>query len=134
MTTEHWSPELDALLFNIGPLKTPTGPISTFVTGSYAYGTPNANSDLDLVIPPCDSLLANILTVASDHGDYPIKFGSLNLIIPADLESYQTWKDGTQALSTRKPVGRDEAINFFDALFYSRGLHKSHHTPSGKPA
>lgn len=96
-----------------------------FITGSHAYGTPHAKSDIDLVLPPInhknniltDNLL-KILIPNSDLNQFPIRFGKLNLIVPQSIEEYRVWYVVTKRLIRKskelnKPITRDKAVTVF---------------------
>ena len=109
----------------------------SFLTGSRIYGTPNPESDWDLVVllSPED---AERLWVAFAEDDpdakypsgaasFPLRFGSLNLLVCTTAERYDSWRLGTALLRAaypQKPVTRDEAIDAFQRLFAeeSRGV------------
>lgn len=104
------------------------------VTGSHAYGTPHADSDVDLVIfvgPDGDIPGLNLVLNAADNdvaSDYdgsagfPLTFGKLNLILCTKFEQYDCWAKGTADLIRRRPVTRDEAIAHLRALRIAAGL------------
>lgn len=99
--------------------KKPQQPLA-FLTGSHAYGTPHAKSDIDLVIPVGDDTAKqlNVLLDADDteYGVMSIQSGRLNLILATSPDIYRVWKEGTAELIKRKPVTRDEAIECFERL------------------
>lgn len=73
-----------------------------FITGSRAYGTPNAKSDVDLVIR-VDENTADILRKLSDKTmevaqkgtKTPVRFGNLNLILCETDDEWAVWRVGT---------------------------------------
>lgn len=94
-----------------------------FITGSQVYGTPNEDSDIDLVIlvdgdveshDALELLAAKgepVLAGAEDYGDHlTIRFGDLNLIVFTDEVPFEAWRKTTNELIARRPVTRDEAI------------------------
>lgn len=85
-----------------------------FVTGSYVYGTPNENSDIDICILTND--VGFFWTNSEQKG---IRFGKLNLIAFCSIEKYTRWKDVTNSLIARRPVTRDEAIEAFKAAGFT---------------
>lgn len=91
-----------------------------FLTGSHAYGTPHAKSDIDLVVPVDLSTakkLWDLLTDEdADYGYMTVYTGELNLILATSPDIYRVWKEGTAELIKRKPVTRDEAIECFERL------------------
>ena len=96
-----------------------------FITGSRVYGTPTSKSDIDLVLPPMDPRLRQLLIENSDNSELPIKYGKLNLIICTLPEQYELWKQGTKELIAKSPVTRQEAIDHFDNLFTLHNLPRS---------
>jgi predicted nucleotidyltransferase len=110
-----------------------------FVTGSYAYGQPRADSDIDLVIFVDKG---NDLSLLERHGDSPsdtdepglredyiaaggtpVRFGKLNIIV-CDCEAYfEVWRRGTEELKLRAPVSRDDAIEHMRQLRKAAGFH-----------
>lgn len=99
----------------------------TLISGSHAYGTPNENSDVDLVIKVDSEEMAmwlyNMLNDSEqDHSDTPrfgsmsIRIGKLNLICCWSDWVYNVWLKGTQQLNQIKPVTRDQAIAMFNNL------------------
>jgi hypothetical protein len=125
---------------NLRPIK--SHPWMSVLTGSHAYGTPNEESDIDLVvllpradiqklISQTDSKYAGNMTdmtdtvAGSDSGPFActLRFGKLNLICCFTVESFKIWAEGTQFLKKRAPVTRDEAIECLAAERKAR-LHK----------
>lgn len=96
--------------------------MKSFVTGSHAYGTPNENSDIDLVVfvDPNDTFKL-IEHADSNNGcsngsggpdDVSLRFGKLNLIVLADEEKFHLWKEATDALIGLRPVSRERAVDW----------------------
>jgi predicted nucleotidyltransferase len=93
-----------------------TGP---FITGSVAYGTPTAESDIDLVVLMDTSTARRLNNMAdakqpdskiySDDVDIQFRFGKLNIIACYEPEVFQAWRKGTLELAHRRPVTRDDA-------------------------
>ncbi len=93
-----------------------------FLTGSHAYGTPTALSDIDLVVYVPDKKAHDFLWGKTegdcDDDDYPtIQFGKLNLVACFTLKRYDTWLQVTNELIEQKPVSREDAIKAFQAAF-----------------
>lgn len=96
--------------------------MKSFVTGSHAYGTPNENSDIDLVVLLEGSDTFKLIEHAdSNNGclngsggpdDVSLRFGKLNLIVLADEEKFHLWKAATDTLTARRPVTRQEAVDY----------------------
>lgn len=90
-----------------------------FITGSHAYGTPNENSDVDLVVLMDESVMHNIKDLLEipridPKTGYPnpIYAGNLNIIaVHTDLE-YDAWQNATNYLKSRRPVSREFAIAY----------------------
>jgi hypothetical protein len=96
-----------------------------FITGSHAYGTPNEDSDIDLVMPASDSLCGFLHLACEGNSDRPclsMRFGKLNLIWCVTPEQYQAWYDGTQYLISKAPVSRDRAKEVFAELRMTYGF------------
>lgn len=88
-----------------------------FITGSRAYGQPNAESDVDLVLL-VDDLTTFTLTQQSETKAVPVRYGNLNLILCHSEEEYDAWEKFTQdmiekARTTGEPVSSDEAKEVF---------------------
>ena len=98
------------------------------LTGSRVYGSPRIDSDVDLVVL-VDKETAKKLEDLSDGGTYPVKFGTLNLILVTDERSFEVWKEGTEHLkhvaeTTSITPTREQAIEYLNKLFESRGYLK----------
>lgn len=75
------------------------------LTGSRVYGNPTENSDVDLLIylPSNES---KVLKDSADEIKIPqenwsstsLRYSNLNIILCHDLETYETWKEGTLRL------------------------------------
>lgn len=102
-----------------------------FLTGSYAYGEPTEDSDIDLVVLSRYETVEQLRKLsekvewtkhpASDPGGEPtsasLKFGNLNLIVVADPRAFEVWRVGTDYLVGRKRrTARDKAIKLFKAM------------------
>lgn len=89
--------------------------MKSFLTGSHVYGSPSADSDIDLVI--CVSKRdKQLLVKLSDNKSFPLRFGKLNLILARSKSEFESWKEGTKLLIKRKPVTREEAVKQFNEL------------------
>lgn len=98
-----------------------------FLTGSHAYGTPTADSDVDLVVRVTDAatladllLCAEVATAAKDKPASAVglpqssyRFGRLNIILCHTDRQYADWRDGTALLIASRPVTRDRAVEVF---------------------
>ena len=109
-----------------------------FLTGSQMYGTPTAESDIDLVLSMSVSDTAKLVSVLNSKGERPeyvdygdgqssMKIGSLNLLICHTDNRYISWALGTQVLMREslngfKPVTRDYAVLVFSKLREMLGL------------
>lgn len=94
-----------------------------FITGSQAYGTPGPDSDIDLVIL-CDKEVVDKLQLFSDHSGQDameeyyndglpcLYFGKLNIIFVCNLGLFEVWKKATEFLAAKKPVTREQAIEY----------------------
>lgn len=84
-----------------------------FITGSWAYGEPTPESDVDLVLL-VDSWPRDILLELSETKKVPVRYGKLNLILCYSEEEYDAWYEFTndmlgQRILTGKPVSSEEA-------------------------
>ena len=106
--------------------------MKSFLTGSHAYGTPNKNSDIDLVIcmSKKEGLKLGELT-QPDKGEQmrygssdllTMRFGDLNLIVCLSDEVYAAWKVGTHEAKRKKPLDKTKSKNLFAQLFTSWGF------------
>lgn len=87
-----------------------------FLTGSHAYGTPTADSDIDMVVWAEDAQLRELLV----GGGYPIRYGKLNIILCDNETDWGIWKKGTEALKRVAPVDRETAVAFLQSLGLSQ--------------
>jgi hypothetical protein len=95
-----------------------------FLTGSRAYGTPRVNSDVDVVVRTTPELIDTINLFAFpettfdwyENDSVSFKFGNLNLICVKSDVVYEAWKTGTDELTNKSPVSREDAITAFEAL------------------
>jgi len=87
-----------------------------FLTGSHAYGTPGADSDIDMVVWAEDEALRKLLVGSG----YPVRFGKLNIIICDNEADWNIWVKGTEALKRNAPVDRETAVELFQALGLSQ--------------
>lgn len=84
-----------------------------FFTGSRVYGTPRADSDLDMVLRSSElpfSIRGLADSQAGSGGS--LKFGRLNVIVLSD-EEFLRWASVTGSLCLRRPVTHEEAIRAF---------------------
>jgi hypothetical protein len=97
--------------------------MNAFITGSEAYGQPNFNSDVDLVIR-VDSDTAKRIRCLSDGMKYVpgntnpvVRFGRLNLILCETDEEYAVWRLGTTELIKKStPTAKEQARQVFREL------------------
>lgn len=111
--------------------------LSAFITGSYAYGEPRPDSDIDLVLfmdhneayeleklsdKPDSKAEEDVIDSYGGMGGKCLRFGKLNLLIITNKKVYRMWRKGTEMLTRKKgrthPVTRGYAIKFLDKLFY----------------
>jgi hypothetical protein len=102
--------------------------MKSFITGSYAYGTPTKKSDIDLVVlmdgdwmerirgfaDTCDTKKEYYF--AGGNVSYSLRFGKLNLIAVSDEAEFAAWQYGTAVLKRKKPVTREQAVLMFKNL------------------
>lgn len=119
------------------PKVTPTINImKSILTGSYVYGKPTRESDVDIVIL-CDKETAEILNDqlrpdsyfgrGNNHPsvDNSVRQGRINLIIETQEKAFNCWVEGTEQLVAKKPVKRDEAVKLFTKLRKKAGVYLS---------
>ena len=100
-----------------------------FITGSHAYGTPTAESDIDLVLPPMGQTELFKFVLLSDNSEFPIRYGKLNIIVPESKKHFYLWLNCTQELVKKKPVTREYAIEYIQQRFRDEELNLER-TPS----
>lgn len=97
--------------------------MNAFLTGSRVYGTPHADSDVDLCVVLSEENL-NLLRELCDgdpgSGGDSLRFGKLNLICFTVAECAEPWRVATERLIVRKPVTRDEAVKEIKAEVKAR--------------
>lgn len=87
------------------------------ICGSWAYGTPTSESDVDVVMQISEDDEA-VMRRALDLPEWgTIRIGKLNIIVARTDQQYELWCRGIEDLKARAPVTRDEAIAHFDVLF-----------------
>lgn len=106
--------------------------MKTFLTGSYAYGTPTSRSDIDLVVylPDADTRTLLVEKFCGGDATVALKIGNkidppLNLIVCKTIAEYDKWWAGTQLCIAEKPITRARAIEIFD----NAGVAKGHSGP-----
>lgn len=102
------------------------GDVKALITGSHAYGEPNENSDIDLVVLVTEADLAILKRMQPEAPTSEqftsLRFGSLNLICCTKLPQFTAWVDGTRSLKKIAPVSRDYAVQHFSQLRRERDL------------
>lgn len=118
--------------------------MNALLTGSRVYGTPNADSDVDLVVLVSHDDYQRLLETAEpdlkekDKRNYDgvgglrasIRFGKLNLLVCTDPLAFEVWRRGTERLkrdadASHAPVDRDTAVRLFNDLRAHCGLHNA---------
>jgi hypothetical protein len=87
------------------------------ICGSWAYGTPNSESDVDVVMQISEEDEAKLREALGLPEWGTIRVGKLNIIVARTDQQYEIWCQGIEDLKARSPVTRDEAIAHFDVLF-----------------
>ncbi len=124
--------------FDVSKVKKDAPNRKAFLTGSYAYGKPTRDSDIDLVVfvsetdleklrgqaddAPSDQVKADVDNDYISAGGTPLRFGRLNLICCVGDKYYDVWRKGTFELKQRAPVSRDEACAHFRKLRKEAGF------------
>lgn len=94
------------------------------VTGSRVYGTPNKDSDWDIVIS-CDIEDSEKFGHVRDRAmeekygiedSVSLRFEDVNLILCFNEAIFETWKKGTAELKAKAPVDRETAVALFSQL------------------
>ncbi len=102
--------------------------MKSFVTGSRAYGTPRADSDIDLVVlvdgPDCQ-MLCDMAAAQNDLGSpggehyedgRALRFGNLNLLCITNPNHFDVWRRGTDELKAMAPVTREKAVEHISEI------------------
>ncbi|MCK9458530.1 MAG: nucleotidyltransferase domain-containing protein [Proteobacteria bacterium] len=93
--------------------------MNAFITGSRAYGKPNANSDVDLVIRVNTGTAQSLRRLSDNPHSTVVRFGKLNLILCETDEEYAVWKLGTTELIKKldaATTGKEAAHEIFKEL------------------
>lgn len=95
----------------------------SFLTGSYAYGTPNSESDVDLVVNISEHEISVLKQLADSYihndskygnGNDSMMFGKLNLICISDRKRFEEWREVTTDLqNTDKSYTKEESSKIF---------------------
>lgn len=97
----------------------------SFITGSHAFGTPNKDSDVDLVVVVSFETMDKLMDLEDDPDQersptpprsVSLRFGNLNMICVARKQEYDLWKKGTEHLIKMKPVTKQFARTYFAEL------------------
>jgi predicted nucleotidyltransferase len=92
--------------------------MNAFITGSYAYGVPHKDSDIDLVVCLEGGTIDEETLWDHSESNKSCRFGKLNLILLAP-DRFAEWKRiNDDLLSRGYDVGREEAV----AAFQSAGF------------
>jgi hypothetical protein len=98
--------------------------MKAFITGSRAYGTPTAISDIDLVVF-LDKEEKELLEALCFSGTKAVRFGKLNLIIVTNKGQYWAWRKMTEEMAEEAamgfPVGKEEAKRRIEAALAKAG-------------
>ena len=100
--------------------------MKAFVTGSFAYGNPTVDSDIDLVVLIDKKDAGHLLNMADApttkeeaYGtdvDCQMRFGKLNIIGCYEPKVFDAWKRGTEQLVAVRPVTRERAKGVLSVL------------------
>lgn len=103
----------------------------SFITGSHAYGTPEHDSDVDLVIFTHEADIELLSRISDDslfreNNGYDsgrsLRFGRLNIIAISDEKHFELWRWANKRLKARRPVDRDYAILYLNELRVRNGI------------
>lgn len=86
--------------------------LTSFITGSHAYGIPTEGSDVDLAILVSEKD-STVLWKAGSLSQNSCRFGNLNLIVFFDEGSFLRWKEVNDKLIKERPVTREYAVKCF---------------------
>lgn len=107
------------------------------LTGSNAYGTPSAISDVDLVVLSDRATIRSLEPHISGghHGsaeshNASFVFGRLNLILVTETRDARWWAKGTALLKAERPVSRARAVDVLER-FRQLDLQDVHDTRAG---
>ena len=75
--------------------------MTAFLTGSVVYGTPNEDSDVDLVILTTPDVISVLRTISDStkttaSGARQLRFGDLNIVACTDRDDFAMWRVGTK--------------------------------------
>lgn len=96
--------------------------LKPFLTGSHAYGTPTAESDVDLVVLVDNLELRKLIELKLENADpkestsaegactASLRFGELNLILTHREDIFRAWQCATENLKSKAPVTRETAV------------------------
>lgn len=96
--------------------------MNAFLTGSHVYGTPRADSDVDIVVLVEDAAERKVLC---DNAEWRrrrgtslmVGYGKLNLIVCPTPAEQARWLHPTLNLIMEKPVNKERANSEFDKFF-----------------
>lgn len=102
-------------------------PLLAFMAGSWVYGKPKPDSDVDVVIACTPEEACNIAKhadwarfppagVRTGYKNTTIRFGRLNLICVHTTEDYNAWLLATRSLKARGPMEKPQCIEFVEAV------------------
>lgn len=87
---------------------------NAFVTGSFAYGTPNESSDIDLAVL---MVMDDAMKVHEEQG-----LRKINVIMFDNAEEFEAWRTATEKLKAAAPVTRKTAIEVIDEELEKIGI------------
>lgn len=94
--------------------------MSAFLTGSQVYGTPTAESDVDVVVQMTAEEMDKLAPLSEGSFSFDeygcgrsFRFGKLNLIAISSDRLFELWRDSTEACKAIKPVNKIEAKAIF---------------------
>ena len=102
--------------------------MNAFITGSHAYGTPDEDSDVDLVVLVQSGANTDekLRELADDPYSTPVMYGDLNLIICTDPVQFTVWHAATIYMARNKknhgPYDKDQAKKVLDQYRKRAGI------------
>lgn len=92
----------------------------SFLTGSHVYGTPNEDSDIDLVCLMNRDEMQHLAALSEGYQSFDeygcgmsLRFGKLNLIALSSERLFELWRESTDYCKSIAPLTKAEAKLIF---------------------